>query len=82
MTAAATKPDAVPGERNAPMLPKLPSGCTGDCEDGGRDCTCGRSIVGMWDDEMRTPRRAALLYLGVLLGSMLLSHCAKTGGAP
>jgi len=73
----ATKPDAVPDERSGP---KLPTGCTGDCEAGERDCTCGRSIVGMWDDEMRSPRRAALLYLGTLFGAVLLSHCAATGG--
>lgn len=77
-TTTTTKPHAVADERSAP---KLPPGCTGECEAGTRDCTCGRSIVGMWDDEMRSPRRAALLYLGTLFASMLLTHCAGTGGA-
>lgn len=36
----------------------------------------GKTMVGMWDDEMRSPRLAALLYLGVLFGSLLASHIA------
>ena len=39
------------------------------------------TMIGMWDDEMRSPRRAALLYLGTLFASLLLSHCVATGGA-
>ena len=75
MITTATKPDAVPDERTA----RTPPSCRGSCNQGRQACDC-KTFVGMWDDEMRSPRRAALLYLGTLFGSILLSHCMATGG--
>lgn len=56
---------------SAPDLPRI--ACTGDCEDGQRDCTCGYAI-GMWDAERARPGRAALLYVAVVLLALLASH--------
>jgi hypothetical protein len=53
--------------------PRLPAGCTGDCDQGRRDCTCGRAI-GMWDDEQARPGRAAALYAAAIVLALLASH--------
>lgn len=65
---------------SAPDLPRL--ACTGDCEDGQRDCTCGRAIVGMWDDERARPGRAAALYAAAIMLALLASYCWPWGVAP
>lgn len=57
-----------------PAPPALPAGCPGDCEDGTRECTCARAVIGMWDDEMREPLRYAKLYSGAFLLALLASH--------
>lgn len=49
-------------------IPQQPHpACTGDCDNGMRDCTCGHAVVGMWEPERRAPWRAAALYLAALL---------------
>lgn len=65
---------------SAPDLPC--QACTGDCENGLRDCTCGGAIVGMWDDERRRPGRAALLYAAVIVLVLLACHFWPCGCAP
>lgn len=52
--------------------PRTPSGCTGACEQGQRDCTCGRMLC-MWDDELDNPPHAALRYLAAVVISIALS---------
>lgn len=51
--------------------PRLPAGCTCDCDQGERDCTCGRA-VGMWDAETSVHWRWYLLaaLLGVLSAAL------------
>lgn len=60
-----------------------PQGCTGDCDNGTRDCTCGRAIigppVGMWDAERARPGRAALFYALFLLAGLLWAHAQAAG---
>ena len=58
-----------------------PASCTGDCDCGTRDCTCGHTVIGMWDEERANPWRAALLYGLTITAALLASHCAATGGA-
>lgn len=56
------------------MQTSTPAGCTGDCDDGARDCTCGRAVIGMWDAERSHPWRAAALYLAALALGLLSAH--------
>ena len=67
---AATSPTVAP-----------PAGCSGDCDGGTRDCTCGRAVIGMWDEERANPWRAALLYGLTITAAVLASHCTAMGGA-
>lgn len=60
--------------------PKLPAGCTGDCDQGRRDCTCGRAL-GMWDDERGSPWVHALFYAMAIVGALLASHLYAWGFA-
>lgn len=65
---------------SAPDLPR--TACTGDCEDGQRDCTCGQAIIGMWDAERARPGRAAALYAATIVLALLASHFWPWGVAP
>lgn len=61
--------DAANAERFAPLPPYVDSdlsawplagyaNCSGDCNQGRRDCTCAAALVGrtdMWDDERSSP---------------------------
>lgn len=60
--------------------PALPARCTGDCENGNRDCTCGGSI-GMWDDERAHPRLAVALYLGAFALAIVASIAGAVFGS-
>lgn len=53
------------------IAPQLPGDCTGDCDSGERDCTCGRA-VGMWDTSTSVHWRWYLLaaMLGVLSAAL------------
>lgn len=64
---------------SAPDLPRI--ACTGDCEDGQRDCTCGQAIIGMWDDERARPGRAAALYALAIVLALLASRYWPLGWA-
>lgn len=61
-------------------LDTLP-GCTGDCDQGRRDCTCAAAIIGMWDDERAHPWLAAV-YLAVAAGAVLISALWPWGVTP
>lgn len=67
---ADTLPAATPTPASA--LLKLPASCTGDCDHGGRDCTCAGAVIGMWDDERQAPG-LLLLYVMALLLAMVAS---------
>ena len=51
----------------------IPTGCTGDCDQGRRDCTCGRAL-GMWDDERGHPLLASGLYAAAIVLGLLGAH--------
>ena len=57
-------------QRPDSTTPALPASCTGDCDNGSRDCTCGGAI-GMWDDERDHPRMAVALYLGAFAAGIV-----------
>jgi hypothetical protein len=61
--------------------PHLPNSCSGDCEAGTRDCTCGHAIVGMWDDEHAHPWRSAALAILAVACAVLVSHLLPWGFA-
>ena len=58
-----------------------PAGCSGDCDAGQRDCTCGHAIIGMWDDEHAHPWRSAVLAVLAVAGAVLVSHLLPWGFA-
>ena len=63
---------------------QAPASCTGDCEAGQRDCTCGSANLcgqplAMWADEQASPGRAALLYGLALLAGRLGAHGQAAG---
>lgn len=70
--AIAYRHSEAPTAVQTPALPILPAGCSGDCDQGRRDCTCGRAVIGMWDDERQAPW-LLLLYAAAFVGALVAS---------
>ena len=62
------------------MTHRTPAVCTGDCDQGRRDCTCAGAVVGMWDDEAASPWTYALLYTAAILVGLVGAHAFARWG--
>lgn len=73
---------AAPPPVQTPAAPELPTGRSGDCDQGRRDCTCGRAVIGMWDDERRSPWLLLLYVLAAVVGALVEEAVWRWGVAP
>lgn len=58
----------------------LPEDLPCDCRQRRDECRGCNRPLGMWDDELRSPLRAAAMYIAVLLAALIGSHIQARGG--